>query len=138
MDGMQQELGKSKQRSERPDVEGRLKESENSLTRFQDFTWLSSSLEIYFENISFCPGIFTFVRKRFSDARIAWKFIIQLQNRITHYLCLRCSSKVFRLDAVYNIPTPPPRKRIGNEITDGVLQMSLVEENKKLKKDVEM
>ncbi|CAG9531015.1 unnamed protein product [Cercopithifilaria johnstoni] len=45
---------------------------------------------------------------------------------------------VTRLEAAWNTPTPPPRKRIGNEITDGVLQVSLVEENKKLKKDVEM
>ncbi|EJD76675.1 hypothetical protein LOAG_16435 [Loa loa] len=43
-----------------------------------------------------------------------------------------------RLKAVCNIPTPPPRKRIGSEITDGVLQLSLAEENKKLKKDIEM
>uniref|UniRef100_A0A1I7VXL6 GRIP domain-containing protein n=1 Tax=Loa loa TaxID=7209 RepID=A0A1I7VXL6_LOALO len=43
-----------------------------------------------------------------------------------------------RLKAVCNIPTPPPRKRIGSEITDGVLQLSLAEENKKLKKDIEI
>ncbi|KAL3985975.1 hypothetical protein ACH3XW_40865 [Acanthocheilonema viteae] len=47
-------------------------------------------------------------------------------------------SNLTRLEAACNTPTPPPRKRIGSEITDGVLQISLTEENKKLKKDVEM
>lgn len=37
-----------------------------------------------------------------------------------------------------NTPTPPPRKRVGGEITDGALEVSLAEENKKLKKDIEM
>lgn len=46
--------------------------------------------------------------------------------------------QVFRLEAVCNTPTPPPRKRIGSEVTERVLQMPLAEENKKLKKDVEM
>ncbi|VDM98265.1 unnamed protein product, partial [Onchocerca ochengi] len=42
-------------------------------------------------------------------------------------------------EAVENTPTPPPRKRTGSEITtDGTLHISLMEENKKLKKDVEM
>uniref|UniRef100_A0AAF5PSH3 Uncharacterized protein n=2 Tax=Wuchereria bancrofti TaxID=6293 RepID=A0AAF5PSH3_WUCBA len=43
-----------------------------------------------------------------------------------------------RLETVCNTPTPPPRKRIGSEITDEILQVSLAEENKKLKKDIDM
>ncbi|VDN87473.1 unnamed protein product [Brugia pahangi] len=43
-----------------------------------------------------------------------------------------------RLETVCSTPTPPPRKRIGSEITDEILQVSLAEENKKLKKDIDM
>uniref|UniRef100_A0A0R3RRG7 GRIP domain-containing protein n=1 Tax=Elaeophora elaphi TaxID=1147741 RepID=A0A0R3RRG7_9BILA len=58
---------------------------------------------------------------------------------IKHLLISRVlKQQVFRLEVICSTPTPPPRKKIGSEITDGILQISLAEENKKLKKDVEM
>ncbi|KAM3716509.1 Intracellular protein [Dirofilaria immitis] len=78
------------------------------------------------------------IRKEMDDMRHEVKMNKQaLQDSVER---LRESDSNFsRLEAGYDTPTPPPRKRTGSEVTaDGTLHLSLSEENKKLKKDIEM
>uniref|UniRef100_A0A915PZD0 Uncharacterized protein n=1 Tax=Setaria digitata TaxID=48799 RepID=A0A915PZD0_9BILA len=81
------------------------------------------------------------MRSEISEIELEKKKSKQLSEKLndTEERLKELESNLSRLKAANNTPTPPPRKRSENEATaDGLSQVSLTDENKKLKKDIEI